>query len=131
MASSVVLCTQIKLAIRCRGIRTWKLQSLKIQSSCSLQASSLVRCGWVESFLPAISDVRKFPMTLFGKRQEEYDMSLRDVLQRLQENNLRLNEDKCEFSKTEITFYGHTFSCSGIRPDPLKVEAICCGWVPC
>ena len=63
-------------------------------------------------------------MTLFGKRQEEYDMNLRDVLQRLQENNLRLNEDKCEFSKTEIMLYGHTFSCSGIKPVPLKVEAI-------
>ena len=51
-------------------------------------------------------------------------MNLRGVLQRLQENNLRLNEDKCEFSKTEIKFYGHIFSSSGIRPDPSKVEAI-------
>ena len=77
-----------------------------------------------ESSLQAYRDVRKFPMTLFGKRQEEHDMNLCDVLQRLQENILRLNEDKCEFSKSEIKFYGHTCSCSGIRPDPLKVEAI-------
>ena len=39
---------------------------------------------------------------VFWKSQEEHDMNLRGVLQRLQENNLRLNEDKCEFSKTEI-----------------------------
>ena len=61
---------------------------------------------------------------VFGKSQEEHDKNLRGVLQRLQENNLRLNKDKCEFSKTEIKFYGHIFSSSGFKPDPLKVGAI-------
>ena len=56
---------------------------------------------------------------VLGKSQQEHDMNLRGVLQRLQENNLRLNEDKCE-----IKFYGRIFSSSGIRPDPSKVEAI-------
>jgi len=41
-----------------------------------------------------------------------------------QDNNLRLNKDKCEFSKSEVSFYGHIFSSSGIKPDPKKVEAI-------
>lgn len=56
--------------------------------------------------------------------QEEHNKNLRGVLQRLKENNLRLNEDKYEFSKTEIKFYGHIFSSSGLKPDPSKVEAI-------
>ena len=37
-------------------------------------------------------------------------------------NNLRLNKDK--FSKTEIKFYGHNFSSSGLKPNPRKVETI-------
>lgn len=61
---------------------------------------------------------------VFGKGKEEHDKNLRGVLQRLKENNLRLNKDKCEFSKTEIKFYGHIFSSSGLLPDPVKVEAI-------
>ena len=61
---------------------------------------------------------------VFGKGQEEQDKNLRGVLQRLKENNLPLNKDKCEFSKTEIKFYGHIFSSSGLRPDPVKVEAV-------
>ena len=61
---------------------------------------------------------------VFGKRKDEHDKSLRGVLQRLKENNLRLNKDKCEFSKSEIRFYGHMFSSSGVKPDPKKVEAI-------
>ena len=37
-------------------------------------------------------------------------------------NNLHLNADKCEFSKTEIKFYGHIFSSTGPRPNPRKVD---------
>lgn len=61
---------------------------------------------------------------VFGKDQEEHNKNLRGVLQRLKENNLRLNKDKCAFSKTEIKFYGHIFSSVGVRPDPKKVKAI-------
>ena len=67
-----------------------------------------------------ISDV----IIVFGKGQEEHNKNLRGVLQRFKENNLRLNKDKCEFSKTEIKFYGHIFSSSGLRPNRVKVEAI-------
>ena len=61
---------------------------------------------------------------VFGKRQDEHDKNLRGVLQRLQENNLSLNKEECQFSQTEIRFYGHIFGSGGVRPDPRKVEAI-------
>ena len=61
---------------------------------------------------------------MFGKGKDEHDKNLRDVLQRLKDNNLRLNKDKCEFSKSEIRFYGHIFSFSDVKSDPKKVEAI-------
>ena len=63
-------------------------------------------------------------ITVFGEEKDEHDKNLRGVLQRLKDNNLRLNKDKCEFSKSEIMFYGHIFSSSGVKPDPKKIEAI-------
>ena len=64
-------------------------------------------------------------MTSFvWKGKDEHDKNLSGVLQRLKDNNLRLNEDKCEFSKSEIRFHGYIFSSSGVKADPKKVEAI-------
>ena len=61
---------------------------------------------------------------VFGKSQDEHEKNLCGVLQRLQENNLRLNKENCQFSQTEVRFYGHIFGSGGVRPDPRKVEAI-------
>ncbi|PFX24758.1 Retrovirus-related Pol polyprotein from transposon 17.6 [Stylophora pistillata] len=61
---------------------------------------------------------------VFGKDQKEHNKNLCGVLQRLKENNTRLNKDKCTFSETEIKFYGHIFSSDGGRPDPKKVKAV-------
>ena len=61
---------------------------------------------------------------VFGKGKDEHDKILRGVLQRLKENNLRLNKDKCEFRKSEIRFYGHIFSSRSVKPNPKKVDAI-------
>jgi len=58
---------------------------------------------------------------VFGKEKDDHDRNLRDVLQ---DSNLHLNKDKCEFSKSEVSFYGHIFSSSGIKPDLKKAEAI-------
>ena len=46
------------------------------------------------------------------------------VLTRLQEQNARLNRDKCTFRKSEVIFYGHSFSAEGIKAAPQKVNAI-------
>ena len=70
------------------------------------------------SSLKNISD----DIIVFGKGQEENNKNPCGILQRLKENNLRLNEDKCEFSKTEFKFYGHIYNYSGLKPDPRKVK---------
>ena len=59
-----------------------------------------------------------------GKTREEHDQNLEALLNRLQEKNLTLNKNKCEFGKPRIKFYGFIFSESGISPDPQKIEAI-------
>ena len=46
------------------------------------------------------------------------------MLQRLQQNDVRLNKEKCSFSKREIKFYGHIFSKNRIKANPGKIKAI-------
>ena len=59
-----------------------------------------------------------------GSTREEHDARLRDVLNRLQTAGMTLNESKCQFAKTSLTFLGHVVGRSGISPDPEKIKAI-------
>ena len=43
---------------------------------------------------------------------------------RLKQYDIRLNEEKCSFSQSEIMYYGHIFTAKGIKPDPKKVDNI-------
>ena len=60
---------------------------------------------------------------VFALSQEEHDQCLAVVLDRLGEANVTLNSDKCEFSKSTVTFPGHVIDHTGIWPDPNKVNA--------
>ena len=64
------------------------------------------------------------PTLIYGRNQEEHDCRLTAVLQRLQQENVTLNKDKCKFSVNCVRFLGHIIDSSGICPDPQKVEAI-------
>ncbi len=46
------------------------------------------------------------------------------MLQTAEDFGITLNEEKCEFAKEEIDFFGHTISKHGIKPSPKKIEAI-------
>lgn len=61
---------------------------------------------------------------VFGKNQEEHDRNLTHALRRIERAGLTLNSDKCEFSKSSISFLGQVINGSGIHPDPQKVAAI-------
>ncbi|XP_033730104.1 uncharacterized protein K02A2.6-like [Pecten maximus] len=61
---------------------------------------------------------------IFGTNQEEHDQRLESVLKKLETAGVTLNEEKCEFSKPQVTFVGHIIDSTGIRPDPKKVQAI-------
>jgi hypothetical protein len=55
---------------------------------------------------------------------KEHLTVLKKVFDRLEQHNVRLNGDKCEFFKSEVTYLGHVLSADGIRPLQNKVEAI-------
>jgi len=63
-------------------------------------------------------------IVIYGASLEEHNKRLEEVLQRLRENNLKLQPDKCEFLRKETIYLGHIISENGISPDPSKLTAI-------
>ncbi|XP_046396811.1 uncharacterized protein K02A2.6-like [Ischnura elegans] len=62
---------------------------------------------------------------VFAATQPEHDVRLNAVLQRLRENGITLNREKCRFRVAETKFLGHVISAEdGIKPDPEKITAI-------
>lgn len=61
---------------------------------------------------------------VFGKSQESHDNILKLVLDRIDHSGLKLNRDKCIFSRNKLEFLGHIISDTGIHINPNKVEAI-------
>jgi hypothetical protein len=55
---------------------------------------------------------------------EDHDKNLHAILQRCEEVGMKVNLDKCDFRKTEISFHGHLVTGDGLKVDPAKVEAI-------
>lgn len=59
-----------------------------------------------------------------GKTQKKHAENRRGVLERLQQHGVRLNKEKCAFSRSEIKFYGQIFSKNGVKADPARIKAI-------
>ena len=60
----------------------------------------------------------------YGKTKQDHDKALDAICQRFTDIGLALNEKKCFFNQTKLTFFGMVFSSEGISPDPAKVSAI-------
>ena len=56
--------------------------------------------------------------------QEESRSNLQKVLQRLDENGVKLNRDKCECHKESVDFLGYTWSSEGIRISERVVQDV-------
>lgn len=66
--------------------------------------------------------------TLISSRSlEEHITHVRDVLQRLLENQLFVKAEKCEFHANSVSFLGYVVEKGQLRADPSKVEAVK-GW---
>ena len=91
-----------------------------------INAASEIFQNAIEEILTGLPGCKNISdnIILFRKTHREHDENLRGVLQRLQQHDVRLNKEKCSFSKSEIKFYGHIFSKNGIKADPGKIKAI-------
>ncbi|KAK9529796.1 hypothetical protein VZT92_013867 [Zoarces viviparus] len=63
-------------------------------------------------------------LLIMGHTEKEHLHNLQKVLQRLQENGLRVKRSKCEVGKTRVEYLGHVLDEQGIHPSKDKVRAI-------
>ena len=91
-----------------------------------INAASEIFQNAIEEILTGLPGCKNISddIIVFGATTAEHDQNLYGVLTRLQQQDVRLNKEKCSFSKSEVTFYGHIFSSEGLRADPEKIEAI-------
>ena len=58
---------------------------------------------------------------VFGSTRAEHDANLDKCLQRLAIKGLRLNQSKCDYLSSTLSFFGQVFSEDGTRPDPQRI----------
>ena len=75
--------------------------------------------------LPGVTGIAD-DIIVYGYKEDhsDHDANLRAVMEHARKTGLRFNADKGEIRCTEIPFFGHTISTSGLRMDPQKMEAI-------
>lgn len=60
----------------------------------------------------------------WGKDVNEHNERLKKLLNRLREQNVKLNKNKCKIAIKELSYLGHKLSAKGVTPDENKVKAI-------
>ena len=76
--------------------------------------------GYLDDFCSAYID----DILIFSATQEEHEIHVRRVLERLREAGLQADIKKCEFHVTQTKFLGFIVGTDGIRPDPQKLAAV-------
>lgn len=61
---------------------------------------------------------------IFAKSISDHEIKLKSVFDRLRLNNLKLQPDKCEFMRHEVTYLGHVISEHGVKPNPEKIQVV-------
>ena len=61
---------------------------------------------------------------VYGQTKDEHDSNLRHVLQRAQTCGVKFNPDKCVIGVTQVSYFGHILSETGVKPDPQNISAI-------
>lgn len=63
-------------------------------------------------------------IVIFAKNLIQHNNKLIEVFQRLQDHNLKIQPDKCEFLKRECNYLGHVISQDGIKPCLNKIQSV-------
>ncbi len=54
----------------------------------------------------------------------DHDKNMVALLERCRARNFKLNKSKIRFKQTSVKYHGHIIASEGLKPDPVKVEAI-------
>ncbi len=63
-------------------------------------------------------------LTITKSTYEDHLSKLRQVLERLQDANLRVNANKSSFTQEEVEYLGYILTRQGIKPIPEKVSTM-------
>ena len=63
-------------------------------------------------------------IVIYARSLADHNTKLREVLDRLRMDKLKLQPDKFESLRTEVNYLGYQITEAGVRPDPQKVAAI-------
>jgi len=61
---------------------------------------------------------------VYGETLKVHNDRLRDMFARLRMHNLKLQPDKCEFLRKQVTYLGHRLITEGLLPDYDKLKAV-------
>lgn len=78
----------------------------------------------LKNFIGKICYVYLDDIIVFSTSLEEHLDSLNKIFETLQEANLKVSLNKCDFLKKESEFLGHIVTHNGIKPNPHKIVAI-------
>nr|XP_050040360.1 uncharacterized protein LOC126537393 [Dermacentor andersoni] len=77
----------------------------------------------LESVLQGLPRVKVYLDDIIIAEKQNDNSTLRQVLERLRDNGLKLNRDKCRFREKQVSFLGHKIDATGLHP-PENMEAI-------
>lgn len=82
----------------------------------------------MDTVLTGLQGVRCFvyldDIVIYASSIQDHDQRIREVFKQLQKANLKLQPDKCEFLRREVTYLGHVITNNGVKPNPEKIEII-------
>lgn len=61
---------------------------------------------------------------VFGKTKQEHDRNLEEVMRRLRDHNVSINDKKCVFRQNSVKFIGFQLGYDGLRIEEEKLKAI-------
>lgn len=63
-------------------------------------------------------------IVIYAASIREHEIKFLKLIKRLRDANLKLQPDKCEFLRHEVTYLGHVIGEDGVKPDPNKISAV-------
>lgn len=63
-------------------------------------------------------------IVIYASSLSEHASKFNKLAERLRRAHLKLQPDKCEFLRKEVTYLGHVISETGVKPDKKKLEAV-------
>ena len=98
-----------------------KLGNLKSESGDVFQHKLDQGFGKIDQVIVIVDDIM-----IVGKKRNhrDHDIALTTLLETARKYNVKLNFDKLQYKKTEVDFFGETYTTDGCKPAQSKVSAI-------